>query len=170
MVDALTGLWNRYYFDLQLAPHLSMSKRSGRPLACIVADVDHLKAINIKHGEGIGSEVLRSVGRILLSHCRAEDLVCRFDSGKFAILMGGADRTTAARLADRLRSEIERQLKTRGGVDLNVTCSFGVADTQGAVDETLIARADTATFRAKQIGRNCVSAARRAGAETATAA
>lgn len=163
MVDGMTGLWNRTYLDVQLTSQLSLSKRSGRPLACIVADVDRLQAINLKHGESIGNDILRRIGRILLSQCRSEDVVCRMAGGKFALLLSGTNRAGAARIADRIRCEVERQLQARGGIEMNITCSFGTSDTLIAGDDTLVDLADAAAYRAKQTGRNCVSVARQSG-------
>lgn len=159
MVDGLTGLWNRAYLDVSLGSHLSLSKRTGRPLSCIVADVDRLSTINQHHGEAMGGEILKAVGRILVGQVRAEDVVFRIEGGKFAIFLPGAARAAAAHLADRLRGEIERQLLQRRGIAVGVTCSFGVADTIVAGDTTLFERADAAAYRCKQIGRNCVSIA-----------
>ena len=59
MVDGMTGLWNKTYMDLHLASHLSHSRRTNRPLACAVADVDNLKHINRNHGRTVGDRVLR---------------------------------------------------------------------------------------------------------------
>ncbi len=163
MLDGLTGLWNMTYLEEHLAAQLSLANRSGRPVACIVANVDHLKAINNKHGLPLGDEVLRSVAQICLSQCRAEDAICHSSGGKFVMLLSGTTRVGAARLADRLRAEVQRQLATRGGVEISVTCSFGVADSLIAGDAALLDRADTALFRAKQNGRNCVFIARQPG-------
>ena len=163
MLDGLTGLWNLTYLEEHLAAQLSLANRSGRPVACIVANVDHLKTINNKHGMPLGDEVLRSVAQICLSQCRAEDAICHSQGGKFVMLLSGTTRVGAARLADRLRAEVQRQLATRGGIELSVTCSFGVADSLIAGDAALLDRADTALFRAKQNGRNCVFIARQPG-------
>lgn len=160
MVDGMTGLWNRAYLEVQLVAQLSLSRRSGRALACIVADVDHLRETNARHGEAAGNEVLRMIGRIMLGQCRTEDVVCRIGGGKFAILVAGTNRAGAARIADRVRGEIERQLRVRGPVEMNVTCSFGVSDTLVAAEEALLELADSASHRAKKCGRNTVAIAR----------
>ncbi len=159
LVDALSGCWNRAYFDVHLPVQLSAAKRSGLPLACIVADVDRLRAINARHGQSAGDDVLKSIGRILLGGCRAADIVCRLQEGTFAILMPGTASKSAAQIAERLRSEIERQLKFSGSTELHATCSFGVADTL-STPQTLVDRADAAACWAKREGRNCVSVSR----------
>jgi two-component system cell cycle response regulator len=126
MVDGLTGLWNRAYLDAHLPAQLSMAKRSGRPLACIVSDVDQLCSINARHGEAAGDEVLRCVGEILRRHCRAEDIVCRIEGGTFSMLLNGTSCASAARIADRLRADVQRRLRLCAGFEVNVTCRFGL--------------------------------------------
>jgi diguanylate cyclase (GGDEF)-like protein len=170
MVDGLTGLWNGAYLQIQLAAKLSLARRVGRPLACIVADVDHLEAINAGRGRDFGNEVVRLVARILSSQLRAEDTLCRIDGGRFALLVAGANRAAAAHLTDRLRGEIQRQLQSRGPAALGVTCSFGVADTHIADDATILDRAHAAVGRAKESGRNRVCIARHLAEEEQAAA
>jgi two-component system, cell cycle response regulator len=169
MIDGLTGLWNGSYFQIQLTAKLSLARRTGRPLACIVADIDHLDAINASRGRDFGNEVLRSVGRVLLGQLRGEDTVCRLDGGCFAMLVPGANRAGAAHLTDRLREQIQRQLQPHGWA-AGVTCSFGVADTHIADDATILDRARTAVGRAKQSGRNRVCIARHLAEEEHAAA
>lgn len=168
MIDGLTGLWNQKYLEDHVAAQLSLSHRSGRPLACISLDVDGLRQINQKHGIPFGDEILRTLGNILLGQCRAEDAVCHCDGGKFAILVSGMSRSGAGRLADRLCAQIQRQLLAHGGKEVDVTCSFGVADNLVTGDLTLIERAELALVRAKQNGGSCVSIARPPRKETKT--
>jgi diguanylate cyclase (GGDEF)-like protein len=170
MVDGLTGLWNKSYFDLQLRAQLSLAHRSSKPMACVVCDVDHLSTVNVKFGDSAGNNILRSIGRILLGRSRAEDIVCRIGGGKFAILSIGINRSSAAQMAERLRGEVERQCATRSGVDMPVTASFGVADTLVATGIEIFARADNALERAKRVGRNSVSIARDSSTTTTAAA
>jgi diguanylate cyclase (GGDEF)-like protein len=160
MVDALTGLWNRHYFDIQEKAQLSLAKRTGRPVSCMVIEVDHFIRANAKQGEAAGNEILRSVARILTGKARTEDVVCRFDNSKFAIWIVGTNASSAAQLAERLREDIERQLKSRGNAEASITCSFGVADSLAAGEPSVVERADGAVYRAQQLGRNCVSIAR----------
>jgi diguanylate cyclase (GGDEF)-like protein len=160
MVDDLTGLWNRAYFEDHLPAHLASSKRTGQPLSCIIANVDELGRINDRHGRWVGDELLRSVGRTLLGECRPEDAVCSCGDGTFALLVPGMDRLAASRLADRLCAKVQERPITTNGVQVDVSCSFGVADTVIMGEESLYDRAKSALTRAKQNGRSCVSIAR----------
>jgi diguanylate cyclase (GGDEF)-like protein len=147
MIDGATGLWNKTYFDLQLKSQLSLSRRLQRPLACIVAEI----------GAEAGPEILHLVGDLLREKCRAEDTICRFEGGKFVVLLSCTDRRVAARLAERLLHEMERQLRQHGE---QAVCSLGVSDSLNCAGESLLQRADAAGFQARQLGRNCVSIAR----------
>lgn len=159
-IDGKTGLWNRKYLDDHLAAQMAMANRSGAPISCIALDVDGLREINRKHGMTFGDEVLRWLGGILLSQCRAVDAVCQCNGGKFAIIVPGMDRAHAGRLAERLCAEVQAHLLSRAGQSVGVTCSFGVADTFVAGDAALVERAETMLIRAKQNGGGCVCVAR----------
>jgi two-component system cell cycle response regulator len=157
MVDGLTKLWNRTYFDLHLPVHLSASRRYDRPLSCVIADIDRLGRINRNAGDNIGDEVLRSAAQILACHTRGEDVLCYLGNGKFGLLLPGIDQAQAARLAEDVRADLEKQLKNSNGVAIEVTCSFGVADTMTGSDSSLLDRADASLYSAKHSGRNSVS-------------
>ena len=160
MIDGLTGLWNRKYLDEHMAAQMAQAGRSGRPVSCIVVDVDALRRINAKQGIAFGDEILRTVGNILLGQCRSEDAVCHFHAGKFAILLSVMGRAGAGCLAERLCKEIQQKLLTVHGKEVGVTCSFGVADSLVAGDLSLLERANLALRRAKLNGGACVSIAR----------
>ncbi|HZK79410.1 MAG TPA: diguanylate cyclase [Humisphaera sp.] len=170
MIDGLTGLWNQKYLDDHIAAQTSLAIRTGRPMSCIVMDVDHLQRINKKFGIPFGDEILRALGGILLSQCRAEDAVCRYESGKFAIVVSAMSRTGAGRLAERLCAMIQTKLLSRAGKQVGVTCSFGVADSLVAGDAALLERANLAMIRAKQNGGACVVVARPPRKEPSAAA
>ena len=160
MIDGLTGLWNQKHMQECAAAQIALAKNSGTPVSCIVLDVDGLRLINAKDGIPLGDEVLRSIAGIILKQCRTDDVVCRYDGGKFAILMPMMTRAGAGSFADRVCLEIRQQLAVVRDREVGTTCSFGVADTLVAGDTSLLERADLALARAKQNGGNCVSIAR----------
>jgi diguanylate cyclase (GGDEF)-like protein len=160
MVDELTGLWNRKYFQLQLKAQLSFAKRSGHPVACLVATVDRLTETTLKFGEPAANTIQRKVAGIISGKARAEDIVCHLSDGTFAMLLVGSDVTAAAKLGERLRADVERQLQSRSSSEPSITCSFGVADDRTPGNQSLIERAESAAAHAQSIGRNCVSIAR----------
>jgi diguanylate cyclase (GGDEF)-like protein len=156
IVDGLTGLWNRPYLILHLPSYISLAKRGGNPLACIVVKIDHFDALVLKRGDVAAGNVVRSTARILHGQCRAEDVVCRYDECKFVLLLARANRAAAALFAERLRGEIERQLSAQSGLRMRLTCSFGVADMRVAGEAALVEQADLALRNMRQAVGNCV--------------
>lgn len=154
-IDPLTGLWNRRYFEQRLSAETSACQRHGRPLSCVMSDIDLFKKLNDKYGHPAGDDALRTVAEVMRETCRREDVICRYGGEEFAILCPDVKCDGAAVLAERLRTGISNAKLTVPGV--HVTCSFGVTDSAAGTD-SLIARADAALYRAKQAGRNRVAA------------
>jgi diguanylate cyclase (GGDEF)-like protein len=153
MVDALTGLWNRRYFDQRLSAELASCERHGRLLSCIIADIDHFKRLNDAHGHAAGDDVIRVVAEVLRAGCRGEDVISRYGGEEFAVLCPDVNGVGAAVLAERLRADVA--IAPLMIPDARVTCSFGVADYSGGGAD-LVSRADAALYRAKRAGRNRV--------------
>ncbi|HEU5085300.1 MAG TPA: sensor domain-containing diguanylate cyclase [Acidimicrobiales bacterium] len=149
--DPLTGLPNRRMFDATLDREVARSRRNGTPLALAVADVDHFKAVNDQHGHQVGDEVLRELAGALRRAVRQEDVVARYGGEEFVVLLPDADEGAALLVAERLRAaagEVRR---------LPTSISVGVAVLDpGAGGAGLVARADTALYRAKAAGRDRV--------------
>jgi diguanylate cyclase (GGDEF)-like protein len=156
MIDGLTGLWNRTYFDSRLESELSLSRRSGRPLSCILLDLDHFKKLNDRYGHPFGDEVLRSVGKLLIDSCRDEDIACRYGGEEFVILTPNVPAQGAVELAERLRAAIESMKLSHRGKAVPVTCSMGVSDVGHTPPPTIVELADEALYAAKHGGRNRV--------------
>ena len=158
MIDGLTGLWNRAYFDQRLAAETSLAIRSGRPLAVIMADIDYFKRVNDRFGHPCGDEVLRTVGQILSDSCRKEEVVCRYGGEEFGIVVPNSAAADAAGLAGRFNRTIASHEFICRGVRTPLTCSFGVAELGCAQCCDVVELADQALYRAKQNGRNRVEA------------
>jgi two-component system cell cycle response regulator len=137
MIDGLTGLWNRAYFDQRLAGEISLSQRSGHPLSVIMGDVDHFKQINDRFGHPGGDEVLRTIAQLLTD-------------------VPNSDGASATELALRFNRLIGSHEFICRGVRTTVTCSFGVANLPSHPPRDVIQLADEALYRAKQLGRNRV--------------
>lgn len=153
--DPLTSCFNRRAFFSQAESTWDSAYQEQRPLAVIMADVDHFKGFNDKHGHAVGDKVLQHVSKILRTEVRKQDMVCRFGGEEFCILLAKADLEAAGRLADRMRSEIE----TSPCEGLRVTVSMGIAVLEGDTPQLQIAieRADRALYASKRSGRNRVS-------------
>jgi len=159
MIDGLTGLWNRTYFDQTLAAQLSLARRSGQAVSVIICDLDHFKAINDACGHLTGAEALRIVAACIQATCRIEDVVCRFGGEAFGIIVPNTPADRAWILADRLRKNIEKLPLSHRGVPVPITCSLGIADLPTCGDKNILSAADAAMYRAKENGRNRIEIA-----------
>ena len=125
--DGLTGCFNKRSFHEQLKAKLSAAERFGRKLSLIITDIDHFKIVNDTYGHATGDVVIRELGAILDRLKRETDIVARFGGEEFCLLCEETDADGAARLAERVREELEApRFETELG-KLKVTCSLGVA-------------------------------------------
>jgi two-component system, cell cycle response regulator len=155
-VDALTGLWNRGYFDTLLNQEIATARQNSWPLSCIMADIDRFKSLNDTYGHHFGDQVLRAVANVLRTGCRSTDFPCRYGGEEFIIVMPKASVADAAAVADELRLAVERlEFRHRESI-VHVTSSFGVAGLGTDIPPSVVELADKALYRAKQTGRNCV--------------
>jgi diguanylate cyclase (GGDEF)-like protein len=160
--DGLTGIANRLRFDEFLVQQVEVAAHSGRPLALILADVDHFKRFNDRYGHLAGDDCLRQVASAMRQGVRAAaDLVARYGGEEFVCVLPEADAETAAIVAERLRLHIAAlAIPHLGGVGSGyVSLSLGVAHVAAGVGTSvgeLLSRADRALYRAKEEGRDRV--------------
>ncbi|CCG43015.1 EAL domain-containing protein [Magnetospirillum molischianum] len=155
--DVLTGLPNRRLFTDRLQLAQANASRHGHFLAVMFLDLDLFKRINDSLGHGVGDQVLiETAGR--LSRCLREgDSVARLGGDEFTILLPQIEQIEiAARLADRLLAQVKHPIVIDDH-ELYITASIGIAvfPDNGPGVEALIKNADTAMYRAKDLGRNC---------------
>ena len=168
ITDPLTGLHNRRHFDGAMAhadalrSRLTISDRRER--SAILFDLDHFGAINKRHGHQIGDQILRSFADVLHARVRASDLTARYGGEEFVVILDGAKRDEAVRLADEVRLAFRQQSIDAASADTTLpitTVSAGCAsldriEVSGAV---LLERADVGLAMAKAAGRDQVVAA-----------
>ena len=157
-IDPLTGLMNRRAFLNALDIEIERSMRLDTPLAVMLMDVDHFKAINDNRGHASGDSVLAALGRLVTKQARRVDLVARWGGEEFVVALVGADAVTCLTAAERYREAIQRMaVLDHTGDPIPVTASFGVAVLEsGESIESVIDRADRAMYMGKTAGRNCV--------------
>jgi diguanylate cyclase (GGDEF)-like protein len=153
-VEPKTGLYNMRHFNAVLAQELERAKRFGRPLAVLMIDVDHLRAVNTAHGHLAGDRVLKDVADALGRATREYDIAARFGGDEFCVLLPETELDGALIVAERIRSLVESMAG-----EPRITVSVGVAAQQGGeqTPEDLIGLADRAAYRAKFSGRNSVA-------------
>jgi diguanylate cyclase (GGDEF)-like protein len=156
--DQLTGLLTKESLYLALEMELKRCARYEMPLAVLMMDLDHFKAVNDTHGHLMGSHVLEEVGRLIRESIRAADVSGRYGGEEFIAYLSEATPLGAHQAAERIRKAIEGHAFTLDGQTIRVTISLGIAlfPEHGKGLKTLVARADRALYRAKDGGRNRV--------------
>jgi diguanylate cyclase (GGDEF)-like protein len=148
--DFLTSLPNARSLFLQLDAEVSRAKRSGQPLAIVVADLDGFKQVNDRYGHLEGNKVLRAVAAGLKSACRNYDCVARMGGDEFVILLPGANASDVATKALQLQNVVTQACRDLA-VD-SMTASVGVANypVDGDDPERLLAEADRRMYNQKR--------------------
>jgi diguanylate cyclase (GGDEF)-like protein len=159
MKDSLTDLWNRKTIFEMLEKEISRAQRDQMPIAVVMIDLDHFKLVNDTYGHLTGDAVLQEAAKRIADLMRPYDFVGRYGGEEFLIVLPGCSRTNGAHRAEDFRRAIaDAPVATAAGA-LTLTCSLGVASHDEAMPaEELINLADEALYRAKRLGRNCVSA------------
>jgi diguanylate cyclase (GGDEF)-like protein len=165
VLDPLTGLFNRRYFEETLRRELARAKRMAKPLSMVVLDVDHFKSVNDGFGHAAGDAVLRAISQLVRESIRDGDVACRYGGEEMIILMPDCSQADAARRAEALRAGIADAAPMLDGAGpAAITASFGVAGypADGPDADALFRAADKALYQAKRDGRNRVVAAAQA--------
>jgi len=156
--DALTGLANRRRAMAEADRAALASSKEGEPLAMLVFDIDHFKAVNDRYGHPAGDAMLVKVAELARKSLRDGDTVGRIGGEEFLCILPGADLAIARACAERLRQTIAAESAVDGVPA--VTVSLGYAGwRKGDSALALFARADAALYAAKQAGRDCVKRA-----------
>lgn len=152
ITDGLTGVFNRSYFDADLEQKTSLAHRTGRPLALLLVDLDHFKAVNDTHGHLAGDQALQSFADLLKNSGRKSDIVCRYGGEEFAVILPECDSDQAFLAAERLREKVSRH---DFGFPLTVSIGLAVTTMHCRYSPTqLLEHADLALYSAKERGRN----------------
>ena len=155
--DALTGVLNRRAIRDLLRKELARCRRERNSLGVILADVDHFKKINDRHGHAAGDAVLVTAMQRISSCLRSYDVVGRYGGEEFLIIAPGCDLEFAQKLAERIRAAVSEQSVDLGDASTDITLSLGVTlGTAESDPEFLVTLADSAMYQAKRNGRNRV--------------
>jgi len=164
-IDGLTGLQNRRWLDDVFARQLERCARNETNASLLFADVDNFKEFNDRYGHLTGDRALQHVAGVLIACLRPTGLIARYGGEEFAVLLPGTTLEQAMQVAERVRGTLAGKpmsMKEHGDTPVQITLSLGVAQMkQGDTLATLAAAADSALYRAKSDGRNCVRAADR---------
>lgn len=156
VTDGLTLVKNHRFFQDRVREEFRRAQRYEDPLALILLDLDHFKAVNDRYGHPVGDEVLKDVARSLNNSVRETDVVARYGGEEFAVLLPKTHLAGSLTVAERIWRDIGT-LRAGPGGNLKVTASIGVSGYPGrgvASQEQLVGTADDALYRAKREGRN----------------
>lgn len=143
--DILTGVFSRRKYHEEIERELYRARRSGRPLALMLLDLDNFKLMNDARGHVQGDRHLREAAQAWRKQLRTTDLLARFGGEEFVVILPDTEFEQARLTADRLRAVVPS----------GETASAGVAVWDGKETHTeLLARADAALYEAKASGRN----------------
>lgn len=148
--DALTGLWNRRYFEERLSQEQSLARRKvNRRYSLMVLDLNDLKRINDVEGHAAGDEAIKRAAAFLKTRLREHDVICRVGGDEFAVILREMGPAECAQLVARLRNELAKANLRRPG---SVSLSIGTASFPDHATNTreLFLRADEAMYEDKR--------------------
>lgn len=158
--DPMTGLFNRRAIQRKFRDRQADPTAAGQPLATLLLDIDHFKLINDTHGHDVGDVVIVEIGKRLREVVGANGLVSRYGGEEFLVVFPGTTREAAEGLTKLVWEAIRsRPVSTKGGLELVVTASIGLACSTLEPDdqvETFVKVADEALYDAKRNGRDQV--------------
>jgi len=156
--DPLTGLFNHGGFDQRLREELERSARSQVSGALIMLDLDQFKHVNDTYGHLTGDAVIRLIAtKAIKGQTRSYDVPCRVGGDEFAVILPHTSLSDALTVAERIRQAVMNAPTDTVGVPVGIVgASLGVAvfPASGISADDLVARADQAMYRAKNLGRN----------------
>ncbi len=161
LLDPLTGVNNRRFFDQRVVEEVSLAQRNQTPLSCLFLDLDHFKRINDNHGHQAGDAVLKKAASIFSDIMRTTDVLARYGGEEFVVLLADTPSNIAFEIAERIRKTIaDTAFKINNNDTLNLTVSIGLATLgehkQITTTQQLVHTADEAVYAAKTSGRNQV--------------
>ncbi|HEX9282900.1 MAG TPA: GGDEF domain-containing protein [Gemmatimonadales bacterium] len=163
VTDPLTGLFNRYHFELTLKREVARCLRHRTRLSLLLVDVDRLKAVNDRWGHQGGDRVLCRVAGAIRTSLRGTDIASRYGGDEFAIILPDTDARAGRVVAERICTKVAASLEEGLVPDAStpVTVSGGLAEVPFAATATseaeLVVAADQALYLAKGSGGNCVA-------------
>jgi diguanylate cyclase len=161
MIDALTELGNRRFFDQTLQKEIERARETGDGLCLALADLDRFKAVNDRFGHLVGDHLLKLFAGVLTANLRGPDVAARYGGEEFALLFPGASLDEALRVVEKIRRDLESKRWVVGPKEERlgaVTASFGIGRLAfDEASESFVRRVDAKLFEAKTAGRNRVA-------------
>ncbi len=154
MVDSLTGIFNRRYFDINLKKELKRARRYDKDFSLIMIDLDNFKNINDTHGHVFGDKVLRKFATLLTNMSREEDIICRYGGEEFMVILPETAGNGALVFGERIRAGLKSDKFFK---EYSITVSGGISSYPHGwkTVEELVENVDKALYEAKFSGKDC---------------
>lgn len=153
--DKLTNIFNRKFFEEQLAIEASRFDYEKIIFSFLILDIDHFKSINDTYGHIVGDQVLQQLAKLLTDSVREKDVVARYGGEEFVVILPNTEKEQAINLATRIKEAVQQ---TTWNIVGTMTISVGVSTyTKHDTEQSVVAKADEALYVSKANGRNRVT-------------
>jgi diguanylate cyclase (GGDEF)-like protein len=159
LIDGLTGLYNRMFFNKEINNCMEDYRKFGLPFILAILDLDHFKKVNDTFGHLCGDMVLQQISDIIRNEIRKDDYVCRYGGEEFAIIFRESkDMEGIKQRLENIRKKIANNIMEYQGSEVAITCSFGTvcctSSEKNNISDNVVKMADEALYKAKKDGRN----------------
>lgn len=155
VIDYLTGLYNKRYFDEALVREANQAKRYNRSLSILLIDIDNFKNVNDTFGHAIGDEVLKTLAKVIRSNTRKEDTICRTGGEEFTLLLPDTPPDGAWLVGEKIRIEFHKE--NLAGKNLSFSGGVSSFPKDSSVKEEVVYLADKAMYYSKYLGKNRIT-------------
>ncbi len=154
--DGLTGLVNRYAFEMELEKSLTIARQQNKHHIVLYIDLDQFKIVNDTCGHVAGDELLRQLSQMMLSMFRENDTLARLGGDEFGVLLNNCDITAGKKIANELLEMINQFRFIWQEQQFEVGASIGMVEVNADCDSiiSIMGRADVACYAAKDAGRH----------------
>ncbi|MBU0997544.1 MAG: GGDEF domain-containing protein [Firmicutes bacterium] len=155
--DGLTKIYNRKFIDEQLPFQLTQAQNRKNPSFVVMGDIDYFKRVNDTYGHQIGDEVLKKVAELLSKECTLEGWAARYGGEEFILFLSNYSLEDAIEKITHIKNQIQETVFNFEKYSFSITASFGLAQiVVGDTPSTIIEKADSLLYLAKNSGRNTV--------------
>lgn len=159
IVDSLTGLFNRRYFDVYVPKIMKDIQSKSKNLFLLILDIDFFKRINDNYGHQAGDKVLQHFAEILKKEIRSHDTCARIGGEEFVVVLSDIELDLAKEVAERIRKTVEAEkISINDSQSISITCSIGMSNMLPEDDiNSLMVKADKSLYKSKTSGRNMLT-------------
>lgn len=160
MIDGLTGIYNRKYIDTRIPELIEAHKKLNEKFSIAMLDIDFFKKFNDIFGHDFGDEVLKLVSSFIKNSIRDDDFIARYGGEEFTIFFSRISNEEIEPRLNEIREQISQLVlshETKGKTSVTISLGLSEYPKHGQSANALIKAADTALYKSKKSGRNCVT-------------